>query len=66
MFVSSHRSPWQAKSRAIKLLEQAESRVMLGPVRSKNQLIRLANMLSEAPLALYFGLRSRSWDRSSL
>jgi hypothetical protein len=66
MLVSPRQSPGQAKSRAIRLFEPAESNLMLGPVRSNNRLIRLANMLREVPLALYFGLRSRFWDRSSL
>lgn len=33
------------------LLEHAESRLILGPVRSKNQLIRFANMLFAVPVA---------------
>lgn len=66
MHVSPPRRPWHAKSRAMRLLEHAESRLMLGPVRSKNQLMRFASMLSEVPFALYLGLRSRSCERTSL
>lgn len=60
MFESPFRRPWQAMSKAIMLLEQAESRWTLGPVKLKNQLSRFANILIDEPVAACLG--SLSWS----
>jgi hypothetical protein len=45
-------------------LEHAESRFTLGPTRSKNQLIRLASIAGEVPIAAYFEATSGSLENS--
>lgn len=44
---------WQARSTAMRLLEQAVSTLTLGPSRSKNQLTLFASMLVAVPVARY-------------
>jgi hypothetical protein len=55
MFLTMSQEPvcnaWQAISSAMAVLEQAESRPILGPWRLKNQLRRFASMLRLIPSA---------------
>ncbi len=44
---------WQARCRAVKLLEQAESKFIDGPLRLKNQLTRFATIDIDRPVAAY-------------
>lgn len=53
-------SPWQARSNATILLEHAVSMFMLGPLRLKNQLIRLARRERAPPVVACFGSISAS------
>lgn len=55
------RSPWQAISSAIRLLEHAESKFTLGPVKWKNQLSLFATMFIDTPVAVYLGISSTSF-----
>lgn len=58
---SLFRSPWQARSSAIILLEQAESRLTLGPLKLKNQLSLFASKLIASPVTAYLGSTSGSF-----
>ena len=60
MFVSLARKLCTARCSATKLLEQAVSMVMLGPLKSKNQLTRLDRMALVTPVGLYFKVVSGS------
>lgn len=66
MSVSLSRRPWHARSKAIMLLEQAESKLTQGPVKLKNQLKRAANMLGATPVAVYIGRVNGSLLRVNL
>jgi hypothetical protein len=66
MFDSPDRSPCTDMSSAIMLLEQAESKLTLGPVKLKNQLIRFASIACESPVAAYVGRFSGSFATSVL
>lgn len=50
MVESPLRTHWHAISNAMILLEHAESKLRHDPVRSKNQLIRLANIIETTPV----------------
>lgn len=60
MLVSLARKLCTARCKATKLLEQAVSMVMLGPLKSKNQLTRLDRMALVTPVGLYFKVVSGS------
>lgn len=56
MFESPAHRPLQDASKATILLEHAVSMVILGPSKSKNQLILLERMAFEVPVAEYLGI----------
>lgn len=58
METSPNLRPWHARWAAVRLLEQAVSKLILGPRRSKNQLSRFESMAVPVPVAMY--LRSIS------
>jgi hypothetical protein len=51
---------WHARSRAVILLEHAESICILGPVKPKNQLTRLAWIEEVVPVIVFLGIVSGS------
>ena len=55
----------QARSTASKLLEQAESRLQLAPVKPKNQLSRFASMERSHPTLQWLAAVSESFNDSS-
>jgi len=56
------RSPWHAMSKAMRLLEQAESKLTLGPLKLKNQLMRFARSAIPSSVAEYLGMSSVSFS----
>ena len=52
---------WQHRCSALRLLEHAVSKEMLGPRKSKNQLSLFASIAGPVPVALYF-----AWSSGSL
>lgn len=64
MFDSRARRLCTAKCKATKLLEHAVSIVILGPLKSKNQLTRFDSIELVVPVVLYLSAISGSESRS--